>query len=555
MSIIGSSSTINTTNLVVGDAIIVLAHSQSTPSVDSGIFVDRGSGATQAFYWNENTDEWTFASTTTNHETGGPVNVITYSNIKASGIDVSQIKITNGAQNNYILISDAQGNASWTASVPGTSGTSGSSGTSGTSGTSGSAGTSGTSGTSGTRGTSGTSGTSGQQGESAGIRYNFDALSTASTDPGIGLFRFNNAAASGTTEIYIDDLDVNSVNFANYITSWDNSTSNVKGVIEIKSNSNSDTTICNFQLTALTDNLGWNILSVIYLSGGTPTDVEQCSITFYRTGDKGDGTSGTSGTRGTSGTSGNTGTSGTSGNTGTSGTSGTRGTSGTSGANGTSGTSGANGTSGTSGGNGTSGTSGANGTSGTAGSAGTSGTSGTGFTTISPTTDNNVLTANGTANSANSEPNLTFNGNTLTVTGTLSVSGRYQFTHQTINELSANGGYGDIVTFGSGTVATFSTYNFNSSSQWVSTDADTSTSTGLIGIAIGGNVSSGILLRGYVRNSSWSWATASALYLSTTASTMTQTAPTATGDYIRIVGYAISTNTIYFCPDNTWILI
>ena len=143
-------------------------------------------------------------------------------------------------------------------------------------------------------------------------------------------------------------------------------------------------------------------------------------------GVKGDaGTSGTSGTPGTSGTSGTAGTSGTPGTSGTSGTSGTPGTSGTSGLTipGTSGTSGTAGTSGTPGSSGTSGTPGTSGTSGigTPGSSGTSGTSGTGFSTITNFADNRILTSDGTANAAVAETNLSFNGLTLSVTGSINM--------------------------------------------------------------------------------------------------------------------------------------
>jgi len=659
---------------VVSDTIIALGHSQSgSPVLDEGIMFVRGTGLTQAFIWDESDDTFALIGTNDDHTVIGNIGIVNYSNLRLSGLTTSQIQISNGAASGYLLVSDANGLASWTSSVSvagtsgtsgtsatsgtcgssgqngtsgtsgtsatsgtsgvngtsgtsgtsatsgtsgvngtsgtsgtsatsgtsgssgqngtsgtsgtsatsgtsGANGTSGTSGTSATSGTSGTSATSGTSGTSGTRGTSGTSGTSGQQGESAGIRYNFDAISTASSDPGTGLFKFNNAAASGTTEIYIDDLDVNSVSFASYITSWDNSTSNVKGVIEIKSNSNSDTTICNFQLTALTDNLGWNILSVTYLSGSTPTDTEQCSITFYRTGDKGDGTSGTSGTTGTSGTSGTRGTSGTSGANGTSGTSGssgangangTSGTSGSSGANGANGTSGTSGSSGANGANGTSGTSGssgangANGTSGTSGSSGTRGTSGTsgssganGTLSLTGATTNGVITYDGSGSNATVESNLTFDGSLLNVSGDLNVIGSYDFTHNPTTELSTSGGYGDVVTFGSGGGVTFSCYYFTSGSAWSLSDSNgVATSTGMLAIALGNTVASGMLLRGYVRNDSWTFATASAVYLNSTAGALSNTAPTAANDVIRIVGFAISRTVIFFCPDNTWIEI
>ena len=64
-----------------------------------------------------------------------------------------------------------------------------------------------------------------------------------------------------------------------------------------------------------------------------------------------------------------------------------------------------------------------------------------------------------------------------------------------------------------------------------------------------------MLLRGYVENSSWSWTTGATLYLSTTSGQISSTAPTAANEVIRVIGYAINNNTIFFCPDNTWIEI
>jgi hypothetical protein len=190
------------------------------------------------------------------------------------------------------------------------------------------------------------------------------------------------------------------------------------------------------------------------------------------------------------------------------------------------------------------------------GANGTSGTSG--LLSLTGTTDNGLITLNGTAPNGTVESNLTFDGNTLAVTGTVSVSGGYRFTHNPLTVLSANGGYGDIVTFGSAaaSIVAFNTYYFNSSSQWVLTDSDAAaTATGLIAIALGSTPSSGMLLRGYVENTSWVWTVGGSIYLSGVAGSLTQSAPTGTLDIIRIVGYAISSNTIYFTPDNTWIEI
>jgi len=116
-SVLGSSSVINTTNLSVSDPIILLAASQSgSPVLDSGFFINRGSGATQAFIWDESTDEFSFIQTSDSASIIGNVNITSYSNIRANGATLSQLKLTSGAQNGYVLISNSDGLASWTSS-------------------------------------------------------------------------------------------------------------------------------------------------------------------------------------------------------------------------------------------------------------------------------------------------------------------------------------------------------------------------------------------------------------------------------------------------------
>ena len=109
----------------------------------------------------------------------------------------------------------------------------------------------------------------------------------------------------------------------------------------------------------------------------------------------------------------------------TSGTSGTAGSSGTSGATGAAGSSGTSGSSGSAGTSGATGAAGSSGTSGATGAAGSSGTSGTGFSTITNTSDNRVLTSLGTANTANAEANLTFDGTTLNINGNTLITGTF----------------------------------------------------------------------------------------------------------------------------------
>jgi len=123
--------------------------------------------------------------------------------------------------------------------------------------------------------------------------------------------------------------------------------------------------------------------------------------------------------------------------------------------------------------------------------------------------------------------------------------------------LTANGYYGEIVTFGgSGASTAYNTYYWSSSSAWAGTLADSAvTSSGLLAMAIGTQYNQGMVLRGYIYNSSWNWTVGSILYLSPSAGLITATQPNSGGDIVRVVGYAISADLIYFNPSQDWIEI
>ena len=90
---------------------------------------------------------------------------------------------------------------------------------------------------------------------------------------------------------------------------------------------------------------------------------------------------------------------------------------------------------------------------------------------------------------------------------------------------------------------------------WAGTDADTGTKN-ILGLALGTSpTSDGILLNGIYHEASHGFTVGLPLYISTTGGEMTTTAPSGSGDYVRVVGYAIDANHIYFCPDNTWVEI
>jgi hypothetical protein len=280
-----------------------------------------------------------------------------------------------------------------------------------------------------------------------------------------------------------------------------------------------------------------------------------------------------------------------------------------SGANGTSGSSGKSGSSGTSGSSGSSGTSGSSGSSGTSGVSGTSGSSGTsGTATITNLGDNRVLTSTGVQGQANAEANLTFDGNTLRVTGdtfitsnitvdgsatiltdTYSTAFVLQPTLVNVGNITNGTLFMDVrnligqsntfLLMGEG----FATDNIqgqqwgnlyclsgNSSSgrTWVNADASAvPTSTGLLGVGIIDNdTGAGLLLRGFINiNSSYFTGTdipGAPLYMSITGGRYSFDPPTSTGEIVRVVGYFNQAfqdgysdilYNIYFNPSNDWI--
>jgi len=118
-SVLGSASTINTTNLVVSDTIITLGHSQSgSPILDEGFMFTRGTGLTQAFIWDESDDTFALIGTNDDHTVIGDININSYSNLIVGGLTTSTLKITSGAVDGYYLRSDGSGNSNW-AQLPG----------------------------------------------------------------------------------------------------------------------------------------------------------------------------------------------------------------------------------------------------------------------------------------------------------------------------------------------------------------------------------------------------------------------------------------------------
>ena len=137
-------------------------------------------------------------------------------------------------------------------------------------------------------GATGATGATGTSGVTGGILYDFSTTTTMA-DPGSGVVRFNNATFASITAIAIDDEDTNAVDMSDYVVTWNDSSSTIKGTLVIRSQDPDDTTVAIFDVTDLTDNSGWTELAVTPVTGSIPSNAEGLVLTFSRAGDAGAG--------------------------------------------------------------------------------------------------------------------------------------------------------------------------------------------------------------------------------------------------------------------------
>ena len=118
---------------------------------------------------------------------------------------------------------------------------------------------------------------------------------------------------------------------------------------------------------------------------------------------------------------------------------------------------------------------------------------------------------------------------------------------------SATGLTTDTINAGA-TVAQSELVYLASDGEWALADADaTATTDKFLAVALEAGTDGNPLLvalpGSFVRDDTWNWTVGGAVYVSTTAGGLTQTAPSATDDVVRVVGYAVTADVIWFSPE------
>jgi hypothetical protein len=119
-------------------------------------------------------------------------------------------------------------------------------------------------------------------------------------------------------------------------------------------------------------------------------------------------------------------------------------------------------------------------------------------------------------------------------------------------------GTGDIasMTVDENTVGVACALHMDTDGNWIEADADTASAADMPCQALALETGTGtkkVLLRGFARNDDWAWTVGGLIYVSTTTGTLTQTAPSTTGDMVQIVGFATHADRMYFNPSYTMI--
>ena len=132
-----------------------------------------------------------------------------------------------------------------------------------------------------------------------------------------------------------------------------------------------------------------------------------------------------------------------------------------------------------------------------------------------------------------------------------------QYTIQSTAVSAAGEVEGSVVKFGTTTGLTAGSVYVWNGTDWVAVDADAEATTkGLMGVALGTAATSGFLTHGVAYLSHDPGAAGDILYVDTvTAGYLTSTQPSAQSDFVRVAGYCLADNKVFFSPSQDYIEI
>jgi hypothetical protein len=142
---------------------------------------------------------------------------------------------------------------------------------------------------------------------------------------------------------------------------------------------------------------------------------------------------------------------------------------------------------------------------------------------------------------------ISMNGNNLTDVQRLLIDATPDSDH------SATGNTTDSLNAGA-TLTAFEVSYLGSGGTWLVADASaTATADKMLAINLEAGTASNpidVALAGsFVRDDTWNWTVGGAIYLSETAGALTQTAPSTTDSVVRVLGYAVTADVIWFNPE------
>jgi len=143
-----------------------------------------------------------------------------------------------------------------------------------------------------------------------------------------------------------------------------------------------------------------------------------------------------------------------------------------------------------------------------------------------------------------------------TITITTGEGAELDFRYESSAVSVAGNAEGTIVKFGTGTLVAGQVYT-HASGAWVAVDADAQATTeGLLGMALGTSpTDDGLLVHGVGYLSHDPGTAGDVLYVHTTAGQVSATQPATTGDFVRVAGYCLADNKVFFSPSQDFIEI